>query len=611
MNYWWRWLLLWLLLGAGLRCFMLLDYPVDAPQVGPGEFLFGLLNDLQAYFIVAGLVALVGMLNQRVLRIAAYVGLAVTLIILAAEIFFWLEFESRLDRLVFHYLAYPKEVLVFLEDQFYLSLFVVPLLLLSWGLMRVLGWPQRAPGRPTIQLTLAGTAVAMLLMGQPLGQSASRVSSEFVSNGYLGVLADARLSEDDVTWLVNGAPLANHALPVALAPGKLASSLGRQVAEKRHVVLIVEESFAGPVWEDPLRRQQYLPNFSALAENSVYFTNLYASGSRTTRGLEALLNGFPPLPGISTTQRSNFERLPSLARGMQDGGFFPVFLYGGWPGFSNFHSYWQAMGFRQLWSRHDFEEGFETSWGVADGVLFDRLITEMDILVEQHERVFLATLTVSHHRPYDFPADSVPYPSSARRSEYAMAYADHALGELFDNLRSTEWYDDTLFIVVADHGLYPHGDALIPVNSYHIPMVFHGAGVTPRKLSHLGSSVSLPKTLMNLFAINTDEAFGGEDLLCECDTVVPVEAGYHIGLLERERLHVVTQQGTYAAWAFDSTTRRLAYIPTAEGASAGGTKKYRQRVIGAFAPAYQWFYDLPPPQRNLAGSVRHVEVAGE
>ena len=186
--------------------------------------------------------------------------------------------------------------------------------------------------------------------------------------------------------------------------------LRQAVAGKRHLVLIIEESFAGPVWRDPVLREKFLPNFSALSKASVSFSQLYATGSRTTRGMEAILNGFLPLPGISATQRAKANRLPSLARGMADGGFFPVFLYGGWPDFSNFHRYWRDMGFKRLWSRDDFEESFETSWGVSDEALFDRLLREMDLLTAEHPKVFLATLTVSHHRPFDFPEGVVPFP---------------------------------------------------------------------------------------------------------------------------------------------------------------------------------------------------------
>ncbi len=611
MNFWWRWLVWWLLLGFGLRCFMLAVYPQGALHIGLGEFLLGVLNDLQAYLLVAGGVAIIGLLGQRWLRIAAYVVMAASLIVFTAEVFFWLEFESRLDRLVFHYLAYPKEVLVFLEDQFFLSIFAVPLLLISWGLMRLLHWPRDFSGSRILHAGLALAGVGVLVFGQPVGQSTSRIGSEFVSNGYLGVLSDARFSEDHIEWLADALTPQVSTVPVSLAVGETAAVMRRQMQGKRHVVLIIEESFAGPVWEDPELRQRFLPNFSALADESVSFANLYASGSRTTRGLEAILNGFPPLPGVSTTQREHPQRLPSLARGMQDGGFYPVFLYGGWPGFSGFFDYWRAMGFQQLWSRDDFADEFETSWGVADGALLQRLIAEMNQLSRQRERVFLATLTVSHHRPFDFPDGAVPFPSSARRSDYAMAYADHALGEFFAAARQTDWYADTLFVVVADHGLLPHGDALIPANSYRIPMILHAQDLTPRRLDHLGSSVSIPRTLMSLLNIETSERFGGEDLLCDCDTVVPVEAGYHIGLLERDGLHVLTQDGAYVAWDFDMATGRLRKFQQIDyDAERAGGDAARGRVLNTFAPAYRWYYRLQEPRGELA-HMHHADVAGE
>jgi len=603
MIAWRRWLGLWLVMGLALRVWIAYLYPEGASALAPLDFMLGSVNDAQSFALVAACVALLQLIDPRLGRGALFVMLVLMLVVTVAEIFFWLEFESRLDRLVFHYLAFPMEVLVFLQDQFVLGVALVPVLLLSGLLLRWLS-PTSIPahtGQPmAIALLLLGTLVA--LVGQPLGQSDSRLRSAFASNGYLGVLHDARFAEDDIAWLTHPAvrPL-EAASPVRSAPDKdtdkdkdtdsdaeTMAALRATLAGKRHLVMIIEESFAGPVWERETLRKTYLPHFSALARDSLEFTQLYATGSRTTRGLEALLNGFPPLPGISATQRAQVTRLPSLARGLQAGGFYPVFLYGGWPNFSNFHTYWKAMGFRQMWPREEFDEPFEPSWGVADGGLLQRLVTEMDVLTQAHERVFLATLTVSHHRPFDFPEGEVAFPATARRSEYAMAYADHALGEFFAAARQSPWYNDTLFLIVADHGLYPRGDALIPVQSYRIPLLLHGEGIAPRTFDHQGSSMSVPRTLVNLFGIDTVEAFAGGDLLCDCDTPVPLEAGYHVGMLQGPRLHVVTRDGEYRAW--DQARSAYGGLAPVAAARLAPDARGAAAVIDTFAWAYRWLY---------------------
>ena len=578
MTFWWRLLGFWLILGLAIRLLFRYFYPDYAVYPGFTDYIVGSVNDLLAFVLVTGGVALIAPNRRYWLYVAGFVCVAVTLLIVTAEIFFWFEFESRLDRLVFHYLAYPFEVAVFLEDQFFLSLFLLPFVLLCLAVLAVLSPPQPHAIWPKTQLGLIMGAVLVVVWGQPLGQSSSRVLSEFVSNGYLGVLAAARYPSKAIPWLQAPTDTSAQSFPPELseqnAEDPTLTQLRSQLGQKKHIVLIIEESFAGPVWYDRTLRRQYLPHFNRLVQSAVTFDNMFATGSRTTRGMEALLNGFPPLPGISTTQRAGNERLPSLARGLKAGGFYPVFLYGGWPDFSDFYSYWQAMGFEQTWSREDFDPGFETSWGVSDQALFDRLLTEMDQLVQEHTQVFLATLTVSHHRPYDFPAGAIELPSDERSSTYAMSYADFALGEFLQTAQSQSWYEDTLFIVAADHGLLPRGDALIPATSYRIPLLFYGHGIKPREMQGMSSSVSLAKTLMKLFEIDSEESFTGADLLCDCDTPVPLEFGYHIGLLDRDMLHVIHARGHYLAWQFDPVANTLRYFPEAE-ASPESRKTYR------------------------------------
>jgi phosphoglycerol transferase MdoB-like AlkP superfamily enzyme len=317
----------------------------------------------------------------------------------------------------------------------------------------------------------------------------------------------------------------------------------------RHVILIIEESFAGPEWWDLERRAMYMPNFDRLAEQSAYFDNIYAAGSRTTRGMESLLNGHTPLPGIALSERDQLQRLPSLARTLGDGGFRTSFVYGGWPDFSSFFTYWKRIGFHEMLSRDDFPEGgFETSWGVSDERLFDRLISEMDRLTSIHDKVFVATLTVSNHRPFDFPLDSVNFPADERKAEYAIAYADWALAQFIEVAKQQPWFEETLIVVTSDHGPRPDGAALIPFESYRVPLVFMHPDLEAREHTQYGSLVSVPLTIVELLGLENTAGFHGQNLFAQCDGPVPVEHAYHVGMVDRQGMTVLVRGGGVKSW---------------------------------------------------------------
>ncbi|NJN52535.1 MAG: LTA synthase family protein [Gammaproteobacteria bacterium] len=296
--------------------------------------------------------------------------------------------------------------------------------------------------------------------------------------------------------------------------------------------------------------------FNELRAKGVYFDRLYATGTRTTRGLEALLHGYPPLPGIALNQREGFAHLPSLPRAMAAAGFDTLFVYGGWPGFSNFAQYWRQIGFRTVLTRDDFAgDNFETSWGVADEVLFDRIVHEMDRRTRTEHRVFLATLTVSNHRPFEYPEGRIEYPASARRLEHAIAYADWALGRFMDTAATRAWYADTMFLIMPDHSPRVSGGGLIPAEAFRVPgvIIWPGGLEAGGERRGIASLIDVPRTILNAVAAESDERVFGRDLLSDdIDGVAPVEHDYRLGLLT-DRGFTVLMRGA-APVAFTQST---------------------------------------------------------
>ncbi len=565
-DFWWRFAVLWLLLGLGLRMFIAGQLGAEAIDARLEAVVLGLVNDLKAYGIIGGWLALGFLFGFRTGRIWLGLTLAIISLITIAEVVYWIEFQSRLDRLVFHYLAYPREVITFLEEQFYLTWYALPFvgvvgLLYRWVSRWLPARESWAPDRVGLfAWVVAG--VAFLSFVDPGAPGHSRYLNQLASNGYLGVLSAARV--DVSVW--RGAywqpPLLEH-FEASVRPRVAA-------AQFKHLVLVVEESFGGHAWWDEAARKKYMPEFAELATKGVYFDQVYATGSRTTRGLEAILNGYPPLPGIALTERPGFERLPSLPRELGRAGFHTSFVYGGWPGFSNFFDYWRGIGFDEMLSRYDFDDRwFETSWGIADEILFDKLLSEMDRLTESHERVMISALTVSNHRPFDFPRNRIAYPANERRREYVIAYADWALGNFIRRAASHPWFDDTLIVVVADHGPTLVGGALVPAAGFHVPLLFlDHQRLSPRVVHHFGSTMSLPITLLELLGVQPSIRFYGANLLNEANGVAPVEHNYHVGLLDRNRLTVLVRSGELLGWRFTGGALRPARPDLEQAAKA-------------------------------------------
>jgi hypothetical protein len=557
-----RFLLLFLGLGLATRlyiCSSLADVPLWV-------WGLGLWNDLLAAVMFLGLTSPVLLVPQRFLRRALVAVLvAVVLIVAAAEAFYWIEFQARLDRLVFHYLAYPIEVLVFLDEQFYLHWVGVPFLLLAYGIAVLLDPPQATRGGGV----LAGVALALVVAATARQDTIdpSRHLNQAASNGYLGVLTAAVRDVADIDSIL---PPAGAAPPPPQPDSHRSAGLAGS-----HVVVIIEESMAGPYWVDRSSRGAVFPNLMKLAEGGVLFDQAFATGTRTTRGLEAILNGFPPLPGISTTERAGFERLPSLARALAGAGYHTVFAYGGWPHFSNFTNYWRGIGFAETTSREDFlGAAFMTSWGASDDDLFRLALERMDAAVAEHDKVFLAMLTVSHHRPFELPPHS-PY-AGGRSATDALRYADAALGRYFEAARSKPWFDDTLFVIVADHGPKTTGETLIPVASYHVPLVLMHAGrLVPGRIDRAVTTMSVPRTVTNLLEVEHTQAFWGADLFAPQAGPLPVEHDYHVGWIVDGGLRVLTRDGDVWGWPAGAAT--AAPVPEAG-------------LVGYFRAAHRAFY---------------------
>lgn len=511
----------------------------------------GLVDDA-AMGVVLGLPFLAGMYlfaslwRRPTFRVAGHLLLYAMLFLLVfievAQFVFWNEFDSRPNGIAYYYLIFPHEVVGNIRESFDLR----PVFPLIAAAAAALYWPMRrrlsaalgaeslpGEGRHALKHGAACLVVALVLLHfGPLKVGDARAVNEVGINAQHSLFRAALTNDAEYAGLYPSLP-AEEAMTQTRAMVAQDNTrfldpkggLWRHVesgaaAKPLNVVLVMQESF-GSVYVDDLDNQtgeSISPALTRLGKEGLFFTNVYATGTRTVRGLEAILTSFPPIPGISTSRRSGSEGMNSLPFLLNGLGYETGFIYGGRGIFDNMGAYWDSIGFNHVWDIGDIEDqGFTTSWGVADEYLFTEALKRMDAHAgdeaTRDKPFFLSLLTVSNHRPYTYPENRIDKDPAAKRRQNAATYADWAFGDFVERSRGHAWFDDTVFIFIGDHGPRIYGAAQVPVPSYRVPLLFYAPKhIVPERNTALGTSMDLGPTLLGLLGVSYDSPFFGVDL---------------------------------------------------------------------------------------------------
>jgi len=285
--------------------------------------------------------------------------------------------------------------------------------------------------------------------------------------------------------------------------------------EKRlNVVMITVESLSAEFMATFGSKENITPLMDQWFNEGLLFTNFYATGTRTIRGLEALTLSIPPTPGQSIVKRPDNGNLFSLGYVLQQKGYDTAFLYGGRGFFDNMNAFYEGNGYRIV-DQTDFskeEATFENAWGVSDDIIFNRVLKEADADFNQQKPFFFQIMTTSNHRPYTYPDGKIDIPSGKGR-DGAVKYTDFAIMQFIQQAKSKPWFDDTVFVMVADHCAGSARKTELPVDKYHIPLfIYAPKHIAAGKNDTLSSQIDVAPTILGLLNINYESQFYGRDI---------------------------------------------------------------------------------------------------
>ncbi|MBI2311244.1 MAG: sulfatase-like hydrolase/transferase [Betaproteobacteria bacterium] len=483
---------------------------------------------------------LAAMRLHQALLVIAFAGIAYLFTVIGiAEWLFWEEFGARFNFIAVDYLLYTHEVIGNIRESYpigwILSVLAIPAALLTALVARPLAKRAAAPLQWRSRLATATVHAVLVLAAFRLVSSdykdfsANDAANELAGNGiYEFFAANYRneLSFERYYVTLPPADALHLAKRVTDGPGTWLDTPsdgferyvpGAGAGHRFNIVLVSVESMGAEflgAYGDP---RGLTPNLDRLSRESLWFSNVFATGNRTVRGLEALALALPPTPGQSIVRRPKNEHLFSLGSVLEDYDYDTLFAYGGYGYFDNMNAFFDRNDYRVVDRTGIPKEkiAFENIWGVADEHLFDFVIGEID----RHQAgakgqpFFVHVMTTSNHRPYTYPAGRIDIPSGSGR-EGAVKYADWAIGHFLEEARKRPWFPDTIFVITADHGANARGTIEIPVEKYRIPLFVHGPRhIAPQRVDRLMSQIDIAPTLIGILGLPHYSKFFGRDIL--------------------------------------------------------------------------------------------------
>ena len=531
-------------------------------------------------------------INKVITYTAFFIAALIIMFSFFAEFTFWQEFESRFNFIAVDYLIYTFEVINNINESYPLPILISTMLIavsiIVWAFYKKKIFANTFNGKDAFlkRLVISGTVIglsfiyAFFIKNSLAENGSNRYQDELSKAGIFSFFAafknnelsydhfyktiDNRkafnlvrnhLADSNTTFITNG-------LSVERKIGNNASP------QMPNVIMVTIESFSADFMGRFGNSNKLTPVLDSLAGEGVLFTGMYATGTRTVRGMEALSLAVPPTPGSSIVRRLNNDNLTTIGYIFQQKGYETGFFYGGDGYFDNMNMFFGNNGYAVTDKRHntlvkdnfkatrtkipDSSIQFKNAWGICDEDLYDAVIRDADAKTSQHKPFYDFVMTTSNHRPYTYPEGKIDIPSGSGR-DGAVKYTDYAIGQFLKKAKQKPWFANTVFIFVADHCANSAGKNEIDIAKYHIPAIIYNLPAqAPSTITAMCSQIDLYPTLFHLLNWNYTSNLYGQNVLSNNYTPRILLGTYQkLGYLKNDTFIILGPQQKVEAYQYN------------------------------------------------------------
>ena len=467
--------------------------------------------------------------NRYITYSFTYILLFLVVFYAFAEWFFWDEFSVRFNFIAVDYLVYTTEVIGNIRESYPLEILIPIIAFIASGIFYLLyklhfienflkdksSFKQRV--KPVFILLTLPILFFMTVTQDFANISKNQYNKELSKTGLyslFGAFRNNTLDYDNFYITMDNeklVPNLKNLLDIEI-PHRVINN-GKE--KNYNVMLIVVESLSGKFIKALGAKNNLTPKLNKLIDKSIFFSNFYATGTRTVRGMEAITLSLPPTAGRSIVKRPDNHNMFSSGFIFKNRGYDTKFIYGGHGYFDNMNDFFSHNGFEVV-DRTDFsdeEDSFHTVWGVCDEDLLSKVMKEADKSYKQNKPFMNFIMTTSNHRPYDFPSGKIDIPSHSGRSG-AVKYTDYAIGNFIEKAKKKPWFKNTIFVIVADHCGSSAGRTELPLDKYHIPLIIYAPEIfQPQVIGKISSQIDIMPTLFSMLNWSYKSKFYGKDIL--------------------------------------------------------------------------------------------------
>lgn len=456
-----------------------------------------------------------------------------------AEVIFWGEFESRFNFIAVDYLVYTHEVINNINESYPLPYLISGVIIITGVILLLLirneNFSNSFRSNTRFKLRMIHSLIMALLIAFYLfyvdnswaEKGENRYQNEISKAGIYSIFSafkNNELNYDQFYSKLSNEQAFTITRKLLMEDGSTYTGTLQSIRKNvrpsggqqklPNVIMVVLESFSADFMGKFGNERKITPVLDSLADRSLLFTNMYATGTRTVRGMEALSLAVPPTPGNSIVRRTKNKQLSTIGSIFRSKGYQTTFFYGGDGYFDNMNQYFGSNGFdivdrgRKLAIGDDYqtkrrmipdnEVNFENAWGICDQDLFNEVLKDADAKFSDRRPFYNFVMTTSNHRPFTYPNGKIDIPSGSGR-DGAVKYTDFAIGEFLKQAKSKPWFSNTVFIFIADHCAGSAGKNEIDVAKYHIPaMVYNIPNSPAARVDKICSQIDLYPTLFSL-----------------------------------------------------------------------------------------------------------------